>query len=96
MSLPVWAKAYLLYLCRAPDIAAVVALVDIFSYDAVLGRDSNLSPSRQRVDALHVNQQRSLGQIYRKIYSYSLFIVLGHFSLILHCNTNFISFFVTS
>ena len=67
MSLPVWAKAYLLYLCRAPDIAAVVALVDIFSYDAVLGRDSNLSPSRQRVDALHVNQQRSLGQIYRKI-----------------------------
>ena len=42
-------------LCRAPEIAAVVTIFNVFSvfsYDAMSARDSNLSPSRQRVDPL--------------------------------------------
>ena len=30
------------YLCRAPDIVAVITILNVFSYDAVSGRDSNL------------------------------------------------------
>ena len=38
------------YLCVATDIAAVVTIRDVFSYDAVLSRDSNLSyPDDERV-----------------------------------------------
>ena len=44
-------------LYRAPDVAAVGTIFNIFSYDALSDRDSNLSPSRQRADALHVTQQ---------------------------------------
>ena len=36
----------------SPDIAAVGTIFNVFSYDAVLGRDSNLSPTRQQADAL--------------------------------------------
>ena len=54
-----WAKAFLYsnYLCCAPEIAAVGTIFNIFTYDTVSGRDSNLSPSRQRADALHVTSQ---------------------------------------
>ena len=40
------------YQCPAPDIATVGTNVNVFSYDAMLSRDSNLSHSRRRVDAL--------------------------------------------
>jgi hypothetical protein len=42
------------YLCRAPDIAEVGTIFNVFSYDAVSVRDSNLSPSRRQADALSV------------------------------------------
>ena len=39
-----WAKAFhILYLCRVPE--AVKTIFDVLTYDAVLGWDSNLSPS---------------------------------------------------
>ena len=40
--------------CRASDILAIVTIFNVFSYDKVLSRDSNLSPPRRRVDALCV------------------------------------------
>ena len=43
------------YLCRAPDTAAVGTICNVFSYDAVSGRDRNLSPHRRRADALLVD-----------------------------------------
>ncbi len=42
------------YLCRASDIAAVGTIFNVFSYDVVSARDSNLSPSRRRADAPRV------------------------------------------
>ena len=45
---------YSYYLCRAPDIAAVGTIFNVFNYDAVSARDSNLSPPRRRADALLV------------------------------------------
>ena len=39
----------LFYLCHAPDIA-VGTIFNVFGYNVMLGRDSNLLPSRQRVD----------------------------------------------
>ena len=45
---------YSYYLCRTPDIAAVETICNVFSYDAVSARDSNLSPSWRRADALRV------------------------------------------
>ena len=40
------------YFCRAPDIAAVGTILNVFSYDAVSGRGSNLLLSRRRTDVL--------------------------------------------
>ncbi len=45
-------KYYLL--CRATDIAAVWTIFNVLSYDALSGRNSNLAPSQQRVDALRI------------------------------------------
>ena len=42
------------YLCRPPDIAAVGANLNVLRYDAVLSRDSDLSPPRRRADAQRV------------------------------------------
>ena len=42
------------YLCRASYIAAAGIILIVFRYDAVLGRDSNLSPPRRRADVLLV------------------------------------------
>ena len=42
------------YLCRVPDIVPVETIFYVFGCDAVSGRFSNLSPSRQRADALCV------------------------------------------
>ena len=42
------------YYCRASDIAAVGTIFNVFSYDAVLNRDSNQSPPRRRPVALRV------------------------------------------
>ena len=43
-------------LYRATDLAAVGTILNVFSYDAVSDRDTNLSPSRKkRTDALHVS-----------------------------------------
>ncbi len=36
--------AYFNYLCPGPDIAAVGTNFNVFSYDSVLSRDTNLSP----------------------------------------------------
>ena len=49
-----WHSPYSNYLCREPDIAAVGTIFNVLSYDPVLDRDSNLSPSRRRSDALCV------------------------------------------
>ena len=48
---------YLSYLCRAPVIAAVGPIFIVFSYDALSGRDLNLSPSRQEAYAIRVTPQ---------------------------------------
>ena len=40
------------YLCHAPAIEALGTIFNVFSYDAVWDRDSNLSPSQRRADAL--------------------------------------------
>ena len=46
---------YYNYLCRAPDITAVeTVFLNVFSYDAVLSRVSNLPAPRRRADALRV------------------------------------------
>ena len=46
-----------------PDIAAVGTILNVFSYDAVSARGSNLSPPRRQADALCVKpQSRFLGQ----------------------------------
>ena len=45
---------YYYYLCRAPDIAAVGTIFNVFSYDAVFAWYSNLSPPRRREGALRV------------------------------------------
>ncbi len=42
---------YYYYLCRAPNIAAVGTIFNVFSYDAVLAQDLN---PRRRSDALRV------------------------------------------
>ena len=55
--LSVGKELQLFYLSHAPAIIVVVDHFTVFSYDAVLGRDSNLSPSRQRTDALRVTPQ---------------------------------------
>ena len=36
------------YLCRSPYIPAVDTILNVFSYDAVSGRNSNLSPPQRR------------------------------------------------
>ena len=41
---------YSKYVWRAPVIGAVGMIINVFSYDAVLGRDWNLSLSRQRAN----------------------------------------------
>ncbi len=41
---------YYNYQCHAPVMAAVGTSINVFSYDAVLGRYLNPSPSRQRAD----------------------------------------------
>ena len=46
-----WAK----HLCRAPDLAAVGTILNVFGYDAVSARDLNLSPPQRRADALRVD-----------------------------------------
>ena len=43
---------------HAFDIAVVGTIFNVFSYDALSDRDSNLSSSRRRADALRVNQGR--------------------------------------
>ena len=45
------------YLWRATDIAAVETTFNVCGYSAVLNRDSNPSPSRQRAEALRVSPQ---------------------------------------
>ena len=50
-------SSYSNYLCRASDIAAVGTIFNVFTYDAVSDRDSNLSPFRRRADALRVEPQ---------------------------------------
>ena len=59
-----WAKESPLlhsdYLCGATEEAAVGNNFNIFSYDALSGRDSNLKPSRQRADALRITPPQSL------------------------------------
>ncbi len=40
--------------CLGPDLADVETTFKVFSYDAVLGCDSDLSPSRKRANALIV------------------------------------------
>ena len=42
------------HLCRAPDLAAVGTIFNVFGYDAMSARDSNLSPPQRRADALRV------------------------------------------
>ena len=42
------------FLCRTLDIAAVGNIFNVFSYDTMSSRDSNLTLSRQRADALRV------------------------------------------
>ncbi len=42
------------YLYRTLDIAVVGTIFNVFSYNALTDRDSNLSPSRQPADALRV------------------------------------------
>ncbi len=39
-------------ICRAPDIVSAETIIKDLSYNAVLGRDSNLSPPRRWADAL--------------------------------------------
>ena len=46
-----WHSLYTLY--RVPDLAAIGKIYNVFCYDAVWGRDSDPSPTRQQVDALH-------------------------------------------
>ena len=48
---------YYYYFCRTPDRTAVGTIFNLFNYNSVLGRDSNPSPTRQRVDALRVTPQ---------------------------------------
>ena len=50
-----WAKAFPLLLLFAPNLAAVGTIFNVFSYEAVSARDSNLSLPRQRADALRVD-----------------------------------------
>ena len=57
------------YLCRAHDIAAVGTILNVFSYDAVSGRDSNLSPPRRRTDALRVEPLSRVFCIFLKLHS---------------------------
>ena len=54
-----WAKAFpIIYtFFSAPDIATVGTIFNVFSLDAVSGRDSNLSPARRRADALRIEPQ---------------------------------------
>ena len=58
--MPVYSLWHLLdsnHFSRAPDTAAVGILFNVFSYDSVLGRDSNLSPTSRQADALRVEQR---------------------------------------
>ena len=41
-------------LCRATDLAEEETIFNVFSYDVMSDRDSNLSSPRQRADALRV------------------------------------------
>ena len=55
---------YSYYLCRALDIAAVGTILNVFSYDAVLGRESNLSPPG-KANALRVEpRSRVIKRLY--------------------------------
>ena len=42
------------YRCHPSDIVAVGTIFNVYSYDAVLSRNLNLSPPRRRADALGV------------------------------------------
>ena len=41
------------YLCCAPDIAAEGNILNVFSFEAVFGRDFNLSSFQQRAEACY-------------------------------------------
>ena len=45
------------YKCCEPEVAESGTIFNVFSYDGVLGRDANLSHTRQRADALRVITQ---------------------------------------
>ena len=51
-------------LCRATDLAEEETIFNVFSYDVMSDRDSNLSPPRQRADALRVEPW---SQVYRNV-----------------------------
>ena len=46
-----------LFWAKEPDKVAVGTIFNVFSYDALLSRDSNLSLPRRRADALRVEQR---------------------------------------
>ena len=53
---------------HAFDIAAVGTIFNVFSYDALSDRDSNLSPSRRRANALRVEPRSRVFSIsYKKV-----------------------------
>ncbi len=45
------------YFCLPPEIAALGTIINVSIGEAVLGRDSNLLPTRQREGALRVEPQ---------------------------------------
>ena len=60
-----WVKSFLIlnYLCRTPDITAVGTIINVFSYDAVSGWDSNISTSRKQADAYRVSPQSQVEKL---------------------------------
>ena len=62
---------YSYYLCRAPDIVEVGTIFNVFSYDAVLSRDSNPLPSRGRANALCVEPRSREKREIKKYLFYS-------------------------
>ena len=71
------------YLRRASDIVAVRTIFNVFSYDAVTDRDSNLSSTRRRADALRVDPR---SRVFLSVLLWLLLCFLLTLSSLYQCN----------